>query len=416
MSDPVSNAEIEDVLSSIRRLVSEDHRVAPQPEAREDAAGERLVLTPSFRVPEPAEHADEANEADTDSAPQHAKDAASDDALGTSYALDSFEITARGASEDDDAPAPWTDPEATLYDAADLEPEEAAAPQMDNSDETPVAPAQDTAEEVMSVSEPDALADDGADEEIGQGIDEETAAAPLVEASQDAVQASHTDETDVSASELESAQVETDPEHTEAHADPDSDAPDAGTPEDVLTDAEPVSEVEPLQLVPELAAEPQPETGFVFGSMRGADAGKEPLSAKIEALETVVGNADEQWEPDGVGGDDYSGTPVETLTWEDHTEDDSEAAKSEQSSAEPVSATTVDDTDSAFEDPEVDQGLDADVIASDETIMDEESLRELVSDIVREELQGALGERITRNVRKLVRREIHRAMTAQDFD
>ena len=40
----------------------------------------------------------------------------------------------------------------------------------------------------------------------------------------------------------------------------------------------------------------------------------------------------------------------------------------------------------------------------------------LVADIVREELQGALGERITRNVRKLVRREIHRALTAQELD
>ena len=48
--------------------------------------------------------------------------------------------------------------------------------------------------------------------------------------------------------------------------------------------------------------------------------------------------------------------------------------------------------------------------------MDEESLRELVADIVRQELQGALGERITRNVRKLVRREIHRALTAQELE
>ena len=40
----------------------------------------------------------------------------------------------------------------------------------------------------------------------------------------------------------------------------------------------------------------------------------------------------------------------------------------------------------------------------------------MVTDIVREELQGALGERITRNVRKLVRREIHRALVAQELD
>lgn len=39
-------------------------------------------------------------------------------------------------------------------------------------------------------------------------------------------------------------------------------------------------------------------------------------------------------------------------------------------------------------------------------ILDEESLRSLVNQIVREELQGELGDRIGRNLRKLIRREI----------
>ena len=43
-------------------------------------------------------------------------------------------------------------------------------------------------------------------------------------------------------------------------------------------------------------------------------------------------------------------------------------------------------------------------------------LRDLVTEIIREELQGALGERITRNVRKMVRREIHRMVTSEHFD
>ena len=42
-------------------------------------------------------------------------------------------------------------------------------------------------------------------------------------------------------------------------------------------------------------------------------------------------------------------------------------------------------------------------------------LRDMVAEIVRQELQGALGERITRNVRKLVRREIPRALSARDI-
>jgi hypothetical protein len=39
-------------------------------------------------------------------------------------------------------------------------------------------------------------------------------------------------------------------------------------------------------------------------------------------------------------------------------------------------------------------------------ILDEEALRGVVNAIVREELQGELGDRISRNLRKLIRREI----------
>jgi cell pole-organizing protein PopZ len=54
--------------------------------------------------------------------------------------------------------------------------------------------------------------------------------------------------------------------------------------------------------------------------------------------------------------------------------------------------------------------------AADVSMIDEETLRTMVSDIVRQELQGVLGERITRNVRKLVRREIHRVLMSQDYE
>lgn len=52
----------------------------------------------------------------------------------------------------------------------------------------------------------------------------------------------------------------------------------------------------------------------------------------------------------------------------------------------------------------------------DEMSFDEEVLRDLVRDLIREELQGGLGERITRNVRKLVRAEIARALATKDFE
>ncbi|WP_136644469.1 hypothetical protein [Tabrizicola sp. YIM 78059] len=50
------------------------------------------------------------------------------------------------------------------------------------------------------------------------------------------------------------------------------------------------------------------------------------------------------------------------------------------------------------------------------TVLDEEALQEIVRSIIREELQGVLGERITRNVRKLVRAEINRALAARALD
>ena len=48
--------------------------------------------------------------------------------------------------------------------------------------------------------------------------------------------------------------------------------------------------------------------------------------------------------------------------------------------------------------------------------IDEASVRPLVAALIREELQGELGERITRNVRKLVRQEIQRALTVRELE
>ena len=49
-------------------------------------------------------------------------------------------------------------------------------------------------------------------------------------------------------------------------------------------------------------------------------------------------------------------------------------------------------------------------------VLDEETLREIIAEVVREEFAGQLGERITRNVRKLVRREIRQILASEDLD
>lgn len=47
----------------------------------------------------------------------------------------------------------------------------------------------------------------------------------------------------------------------------------------------------------------------------------------------------------------------------------------------------------------------------DVAMLDDALLRALIRDVLREELQGVMGERVTRNLRKLVRAEIARALT-----
>jgi hypothetical protein len=49
-------------------------------------------------------------------------------------------------------------------------------------------------------------------------------------------------------------------------------------------------------------------------------------------------------------------------------------------------------------------------------IHDEALLREIVRDLLREELQGSMGERITRNIRKLVRAEVAQALATRDLN
>lgn len=125
------------------------------------------------------------------------------------------------------------------------------------------------------------------------------------------------------------------------------------------------------------------------------------LEGTIAELEAAIGQQDGEWEPDGSGfeedadAEEVMSEPVQD--WIDGT------AKDLDTEAEVAAATADND-----EDP--------DLFGAQESVIDEETLRDMVSDIVRQELQGALGERITRNVRKLVRREINRVLASQDFD
>jgi hypothetical protein len=347
MSDPVTKIEIEDVLSSIRRLVSEEN----QPELHKTRAAppdesDRLVLTPALRVADapdapdfPPQDADPDWPEAADSMPAmdpvvsgDQDEVAADSGAG---AIETMILASDPASESDDGPddapacdpdgdpdgedTPWRDPGATLYEAA-----------QSGADTDP--------------------ARRGAARQANQGGDQSAGTAAGVspgDTAQDPAKA---------------------PDDQDVRGRSDACGPDTGAADRAAT-----------------------------------------LSAKIEALETAIGEIPDQWEPDGEVGDDYAGTPVQTLQWQDHDGDDGgPAAPAAWADAPPGDY-------SPPADAPVDAEPDEDLFP-DDTLLDEESLRELVADIVRQELQGALGERITRNVRKLVRREIHRALTAQDLE
>ncbi|WP_425043527.1 hypothetical protein [Primorskyibacter sp. S87] len=437
MSDPVKSAQIEDVLSSIRRLVSEETRPEPAAEPQNTAPG-RLVLTPALRVAEVDDtHLDthdesssgqEAAEAEVDAYAEdlsmsefETADEAEDDSLDSvdeAIADDPHPLDFDPHVNPNTSEAPWKDPKATLFSAV-----------RDETDELIWTERSTISEEASKPDLPE-FRHFRARPRVGET---ETAHDTAVEQDVAARETSALNSDAPASEQVQEPHISQVPADVDAPEDTVDDATDPGAGYD-----EPVSS----QLQEEL---PEAELPSDVAEQLTAAAHSDRLSSKIEALEAAIGQTEDQWEPDGEIGDDYAGTPVETIEWEDHHEDAAteEETQSEvtQEQPETFAEASIEEADQTggFEDPgtgksnpeqvaaydqpdaETDDGDiyeedRLDPLVSDEAILDEDSLRELVADIVREELQGALGERITRNVRKLVRREIHRAMTAQELD
>lgn len=308
MSDPVTNVEIEDVLSSIRRLVSSEQRDASEEDGGAEAQGEkgenRLVLTPAQRI-------DDAPEAGADLAEDAPEPAEEDDRFSQIEDAEIVEV-AEEAEAADAGPPPEAEPEIARSEV----PEFLRRAAFDRPGE-PEEP-----------EEQGRAGTDAAGEEQAESREE--------------------DEADLAA-ELESE----------------------------------LDGIEP----------------------DGIDL--KELEARVAGFETAVAAQDDEWEPDGDEGpaSGYVAQPIEPLPWQD---DDDDAQARATRAAEPLAA---DDAARTDRDREAEGAWYA-----DDAILDEEALRDMVSEIVRQELQGALGERITRNVRKLVRREIHRALMSQGID
>lgn len=177
------------------------------------------------------------------------------------------------------------------------------------------------------------------------------------------------------------------------------------------------------------AEEPQPLESADLEA-RFADMAEDDQTAEVVTVGAAAAPLDDDVADPRAGA---VSTPPEAVEWEDIEPDDDDAGTDwrDESDAAGYDAAALDtateeyagegfDAEAYREETEDEADFEdfedlAEVDDDDAGILDEEALRELVADIVREELQGALGERITRNVRKLVRREIHRALTAQDL-
>lgn len=383
MSDPVTNSEVEDVLSSIRRLVSEgkgqsEETSNPEFQFKSAARGSdepKLVLTEALRVLEPDEAAEDSDE----------PEATQDDAPLI------LETEAPEAQPEEQHAEPDAQPE-----TAELEFRHA------EGEETPVEQAQGVEEKDVEDKDVYVL-----------GADPSEDADWVFETAQDKSDSNEDRLTfeDDSVPEPEQVQEQAEAETFEAAPEP--------VEEEVQPDTQERSEIPPDSIE---AYEPEEGDAMVSSPPVA-------LSAKIAALEAVVGNRQDEWEPDGLGADAYSGTEGDTMQWDDVAEEETvqeapmaqdAAPEQPEPAAENVTEITFTHHEDEVEELEVaddaDEEPEVQVFAADEDVLDEEALREMVADIVRQELQGTLGERITRNVRKLVRREIHRALASHNLD
>lgn len=298
MSEPMSTHDIEDVLSSIRRLVSEDLRpVRPGEPVTPEGPG-KLLLTPALRVVSDPE-ASEAPEA------PESLDGVGEDVAAT-------EAT-RGLTQDTDAGA--------------------AVPEAAGVSDEGWGPG--AVEPVRAVSEPaPALPVENVVSRLGAAVAEEEWESPF------------------------------------------------GDPE--------IWQIEPEETLPRFKAAPRAsalEARFAETFVEAPMADFASVQAEFDAppaFAAVAGRPARETRPS-----------EEDAGWADAAEAAVRADLARETEEEVIS--------------------DLERVQTGGMTFDEEVLRDLVRDLIREELSGNLGERITRNVRKLVRAEIARALAVREF-
>lgn len=399
MSDPVTNVEIEDVLASIRKLVSHGDKApataespaeqAPAPQ--EDGAVspiDRLVLTPALRV---AENGPE-TEAET----------------GVQTAAEADEAAAPDQLQEPDEPESDNGDVAEFRIEAPSDPEETDDAEPAASDDT----AQDTTLPPVDLAEVEDLdapltfpepqpepllshrvfADAGT--EAGADLED-----PVESASDEVPNETGRASLMATIAELEAAVGGTGTEAWEpdgSEAEPQVDWDGLGAPPG--TAARPADNDAPPKDWPSSEIEAEEEAAAPAPEGQTEPAPEDQAEAEPEVHDWAVAASSEAQNPHV--------TPLRPTP--------AQAQAQEQAQAVNTGEAEADDDLTPDLTPDLDEDLSSFMDGAE--MIDEDSLRDLVAEIVREELQGALGERITRNVRKLVRREIYRILSSQDFE
>jgi hypothetical protein len=362
MSEPVSKAEIEDVLSSIRRLVSENagalRREQDQGESRD-----KLVLTPAFRVDEDSAEQDGA-EADDDRVetatgePETTPDAVVADLVEADRAAN--------ASTGESAEAP---PEATDYSP----PEADHAPR---ADAPPLSPLEQRIAELEAV-----------------------VARSAAEFEPDGSEADEMPDTFVFHHQAKEPQA------------------DVGTlPEQAAAPA-PVPD-QPQDTAPAAPAPIRETWGSDPSQAEAAPATETAASQAEDTQDATPGPGDvpapdtaRDWQDVPIKGDEAEVPEAGFVNVEEDAWEDVDAAGFSEAVDDDDFEEEIDNDDIGIDDAEEASGGD-----DDGAVLDEAALREMVARMVRDELQGTVGERITHNVRRMVRREIARALSLQEFE
>ena len=164
------------------------------------------------------------------------------------------------------------------------------------------------------------------------------------------------------------------------------------TPDDRIDEAEPQPE-------PEETPPANDNNVLILDPSRPVENGG--LEATIAQLETALS------------------TPVEEEEWvpeePDHFDEAEWAisASADDGGAEPEPDPT--DEEPVLPSETQDPAAELAAFFQDDMPRDREALRELIVQVLREELSADTGERITRNVRKLIRREVKQILAARDL-